>query len=136
MNPKRVRKAEQVELIMECRCSGLSDYQWCQSRGIHPGTFYNWVSKLRKAGYQIPDSKSKTAALPVKQEVVKLEMVESTVSTPVKMEQNVSPVLDPTFPGIAAEIECGAFKVRFYQGADAASIQSILHCIGGMSHDW
>ena len=136
MNTKRVRKAEQVELIMECRRSGLSDYQWCQSRGIHPGTFYNWVSKLRKAGYQIPDSENRTAALPVTQEVVKLEMVESTVSTPAKMEQNVSSVLDPTFPGIAAEIECGDFKVRFYQGVDAASIQSILHCIGGMSHDW
>ncbi|MCR5755315.1 MAG: transposase [Acetatifactor sp.] len=136
MNPKRVRKAEQVELIMECRRSGLSDYQWCQNHGIHPGTFYNWVSKLRKAGYQIPDSESRTAALPVKQEVVKLEMVESTISTPVKMEQNVSPVLAPTLPEIAAEIECRAFKVRFYQGADAALIQNILHCIGGMSHDW
>ncbi len=136
MNPKRVRKAEQVDLSMECRSSGLSDYQWCQNHGIHPGTFYNWVSKLRKAGYQIPDSESRTAALPVKQEVVKLEMAESTVATPVKMEQNVSPVLEPTFPGIAAEIECGAFRVRFYPGADAALIQNTLHCIGGMSHDW
>lgn len=136
MNTKRVRKAEQVELIMECRRSGLSDYQWCQNHGIHPGTFYNWVSKLRKAGYQIPDSESRTAALPVTQEVVKLKMVESTLSTPVKMEQNVSSVLDPTLPEIAAEIECGAFKVRFYQGADAAFIQNTLRCIGGMSHDW
>jgi len=95
MNTKRVRKAEQVELIMECRRSGLSDYQWCQNHGIHPGTFYNWVSILRKAGYQILDSESRTAALPVTQEVVKLKMVESTLSTPVKMEQNVSSVQPP-----------------------------------------
>jgi len=136
MNTKRVRKAEQVKLIMECRRSGLSDYQWCKSRGIHPGTFYNWVSKLRKAGYTIPNSESRTSALPVKQEVVKLEMVESTVSTPAKMERNVSPVFDPTLPEIVAEIECGAFKVRFHQGADAAIIQNTLRCIGGMFHDW
>ena len=82
MNPKGVRKSEQIKLIMESRRRGLSDYQWCRDRGINPGTFYNWVSKLRKAGYTIPDSESRTSAIPVKQEVVKLEMVESQVSTP------------------------------------------------------
>lgn len=50
------RKDEQIRLIMECRQSGLSDYQWCQKQGINAGTFYNWVSKLRKSGYTIPDS--------------------------------------------------------------------------------
>ena len=79
---------------MECRSSGLSDYQWCQNHGIHPGTFYNWVSKLRKVGYAIPDSQSRTSAVPVKQEVVKLEMSKSAVSIPAKMKQNVSPVSD------------------------------------------
>lgn len=75
MNPNGVRKPEQIKLIMECRRSGLSDYQWCQSQGINPGTFYNWVSKLRKAGYTIPDSESKTSGVPVRQEVVRLNLV-------------------------------------------------------------
>ena len=43
-----VRKDEQMKLIMECRQSGLSDYQWCQRQDINVGTFYNWVSKLAK----------------------------------------------------------------------------------------
>ena len=136
MNPKGVRKSEQIKLIMECRRSGLSDYQWCRDRGINPGTFYNWVSKLRKAGYTIPDSESRTSAIPVKQEVVKLEMVESQVSTPAIVEQNASHLTPSTLPGIAAEIEYGNFKVRFYQGADSALIRNTLGCIGGMSHDW
>ena len=46
---KRVCKEDQIKLIMECRQSGLSDYQWCEQNGIHPGTFYNWVSKLKKS---------------------------------------------------------------------------------------
>ena len=53
MNPNAVRKPEQIKLIMECRQSELSDCQWCQKQGINPGTFNNWVSKLRKAGYTI-----------------------------------------------------------------------------------
>lgn len=53
---KRVCKEDQIKLIMECRQSGLSDYQWCEQNGIHPGTFYNWVSKLKKSGYTLPDT--------------------------------------------------------------------------------
>lgn len=70
MNSKGIRKSEQIQLIMEGRRSGLSDYQWCQNHGINPGTFYNWVSKLCKAGYELYDSESRTSALPSKQEVV------------------------------------------------------------------
>lgn len=43
---KRIFKDEQIRLIMECRQSGLTDYQWCEQNDIHPGNFYNWVSKL------------------------------------------------------------------------------------------
>jgi transposase-like protein len=55
MQAKRKSADEQYELIMECRNSGLSDYQWCQEHDINPGTFYNWVKRLRrKACYDIP----------------------------------------------------------------------------------
>lgn len=87
MERKFVRKDEQIKLIMECRQSGLSDYQWCRQRDINPGTFYNWVSKLRKIGYTFPDSKSKSVGTAVVQEVVKLDVVEQEVSSPV-IEQN------------------------------------------------
>ena len=76
MTPNIVRKPEQVKLIMECRQSGLSDYQWCKTKDIKPGTFYNWVSKLRKSGYTFPESKSKSTGIPTKQEVVKLNLIE------------------------------------------------------------
>lgn len=36
---KRVCKDDQIRLIMECRPSGLSDYQWCKQNDIHPATF-------------------------------------------------------------------------------------------------
>ncbi len=136
MNPNGVRKPEQIKLIMECRQSGLSDYQWCQNQGINPGTFYNWVSKLRKAGYTIPDSESKTSGVPVRQEVVKLNLVEREMSAPAMVEQNASHLASPDIPCIAAEIECGNIKVRLFNGADTAVVQNTLQCIGGMFHAW
>lgn len=75
MQKRIVRKDEQIRLIMECRQSGLSGYQWCQRQDINVGTFYNWVSKLRKAGYTFPDSKSKSKGAVVVQDVVKINLV-------------------------------------------------------------
>lgn len=133
MNPNCVRKPEQLKLIMECRQSGLSDYQWCRKQGIHPGTFYNWVSKLRKAGYTIPDSESKSCALPVTQEVVRLDLTAHEAPAPA-MNTNL-PALSGV-PCAAAEIECGNIRVRIFNGADPAVVQNTLQCIGGMAHAW
>lgn len=136
MNPNGVKKPEQIKLIMECRQSGLSDYQWCKKQGINPGTFYNWVRKLRKAGYTIPDSAGKVLGVPVVQEVVKLDLAESETSAPAVTEQSTSlPDLSGD-PCIAAEIECGNIRIRLFNGADAFVVQNTLHCIGGMSHAW
>ena len=80
MQKRIVRKDEQIRLIMECRQSGLSDYQWCQRQDINVGSFYNWVSKLRKAVYTIPDSKTKTERAIVVQDVVKVNLVSEDMS--------------------------------------------------------
>ena len=40
---------EQIKLINECRQSGMSDADWCREHQIASSTFYNWVSRCRKA---------------------------------------------------------------------------------------
>ena len=45
----RVPMAEQIRLINECRKSGMTDADWCRENGIAVSTFYNWVSRCRKA---------------------------------------------------------------------------------------
>ena len=66
MMSKRIFKEEQICLIMECRQSGLTDYQWCEQNGIHPGNFYNWViipelsePPVRTLGATIPENESR-----------------------------------------------------------------------------
>ena len=51
----RVPMAEQIKLINECRQSGMTDADWCRENDIVVSTFYNWVSRCRKAAAdQIP----------------------------------------------------------------------------------
>ena len=136
MTPNIVRKPEQIKLIMECRQSGLSDYQWCKTKDINPGTFYNWVSKLRKSGYTFPESNSKSIGIPTRQEVVKLNLIEHEAPTPVMVEQNVSHLPLTATANVAAEIQHGSITLRFFNGADISVVQSTLQCIGGMPHAW
>lgn len=135
MNPNYVRRPEQIRLIMECRQSGLSDYQWCKAQNINPGTFYNWVRRLKKSGYTFPESESKNCGVPVRQEVVKLDLTEA-ISASAVVGQNAS---RPSMYGpetVAAEIHCGNIMFRLFNGADTAVIQNTLKCIGGMSNAW
>lgn len=75
MRSPRVPVEEQYRLIMECRKSGLSDHQWCLNNDIKPGTFYNWVKRLRQNSCcDIPERKPPTDRKDMPQEVVKIEM--------------------------------------------------------------
>lgn len=135
MQKRIVRKDEQLKLIMECRQSGLSDYQWCQKQGINAGTFYNWVSKLRKSGYTIPDSNSKSEGAAVVQDVVKVELVSEDTSSPV-IEQNTRPLTLNTEPAVAAELVAGNVTLRFFNGADQNLIRCAMQCLGSVSRAW
>ena len=134
---QRVCKNDQIKLIMQCRQSGLSDYQWCEKNGIHPGNFYNWVSKLRKSGYTFPESAAKANALPNIQEVVKVDLIPSgNLESSLLIEQNVSHDVPIPSTMVAAELLIDGITLRLFNGADERLVQSTLQCIGGMKHAW
>ena len=128
MKAKRVSREEQLKLIMECRSSGLSDYQWCEAHGIHAGTFYNWVSKLRKAGVTIPNSESRHLGTPVHQEVVKVDLVLEPAPTTTLMEQNTRTLAKPdTDASVAMEIMMGNSTIRFFNNTMAKTYNLNLY---------
>ena len=128
---------EQYRLIMECRSSGLSDFQWCNEHGIKPGTFYNWVKRLRnKACYEIPPATGRGGYKPSEQQdVVKLEIVDQPVlheETP----QLLSVLPDHTDTNCmeaTAEIKLGSALIRISNGIDPALLAQIIRSVGGAS---
>ena len=73
----RVLMAEQLRLINECRQSGMTDADWCRENDIAVSTFYNWVSRCRKAAAeQIPAANHGHLEIPrPKQDVVSIDIV-------------------------------------------------------------
>mgnify|MGYP000936706160 FL=1 len=87
-----------MELVTECRQSGLTDAAWCEAQGISPSCFYNAVSRLRKRACQIPDPIGKASTLDLtshKQDVVQIAIEPET--SPAELfqdERNSSMYLD------------------------------------------
>jgi transposase-like protein len=136
MKSKRVSTDEQFRLIMECRQSGLSDYQWCKVNDINPSTFYNWINRNRKSGMVIPmssDQGNKTSA-PL-QEVVRVDLVpdSKSVPAPMKVDQNTCIDTDLATRELpAVEILIGNATIRFFNSTDKSLIKATLGCIGGV----
>jgi transposase-like protein len=132
MRSKRISSDEQYRLIMECRQSGLSDYQW----DINPGTFYNWISRLRKHGQAIPASSCQTKQhFSSPQEVVKVELVTDPDSVPAQMEQNTRMAVNLANDiSPAVEIRIGNATIRFFNGTEHNLVETTLKCLGGALH--
>jgi len=130
MRAKSVAADEQYRLVMECRSSSLTDYQWCLEHDIKPGTFYNWVKHLRQKGYVIIPSAARNQN-PVKQEMVEISIQKA--SNPILEMEVVSEPL-PGSASISSEIPViellllGA-AVRIPQGTDADFLEQVLRTV-------
>ena len=66
---------EWMELITQCRCSGLSDDRWCREHGIPVSTFYRHVKILRQKAGDVPAAVKRN--IPQKQEVVPVQVTDT-----------------------------------------------------------
>ena len=133
MRAKPVTADEQYRLIMECRSSGLTDYQWCLEHNIKPGTFYNWVKRLRQKGCVDIPSAVGSSRSPVKQEVVKIDLKKPSV--PVLEEgEAISesvPYSASVLSGIPViELFLSGVTVRIPQGTDTGFLEQVLRTLG------
>ncbi|MCF2643679.1 IS66 family insertion sequence element accessory protein TnpB, partial [Roseburia hominis] len=66
---------------------------WCMNHDIKPGTFYNWVKRLRQKGCRdIPAVAGRSTGTPVPQEVVKIERNPAAVPQPADIPFGQVPV--------------------------------------------
>ena len=127
MRAKPVAADEQYRLIMECRSSGLTDYQWCIEHNIKPGTFYNWVKRLLQKGYANVASASKRGK-PVRQEVVKINTRAPSV---IVMEPEAVPEPATMLSELPVlELSMAGATVRIPHGTDTVFLEQLIRILG------
>ena len=131
MRAKPVTADEQYRLIMECRASGLTDYQWCLEHDIKPGTFYNWVKRLRQRGCSDTPSAGNSPN-PAKQEIVKISFQEPSAPRPETEAISESILYSASELSEVPVIELflSGVTVRIPQGTDAVFLEQVLKTLG------
>jgi transposase-like protein len=132
MSTKRVPIEEQYLLVMECRQSGLSDHQWCVEHDIKPGTFYNWVKRLRQKGYaDIPNALGHHHS--PKQDVVRLDNLcqeETIISDTDIIETNETSELKLQS---TMELSIGNTDIRITNAVDPKLLAQTIQILKGLS---
>ena len=124
MTKRKYRTDEEwLSLIQECRLSGLTDKQWCETHQICPSNFYYQIQKFRKRACEIPESHSKTTLTAQKQEVVQVTFEQSAVS-----EQNI---LSPVYQRTQRQMQqflCRLMAFRSESQMQRPKVQSFILC--------
>ena len=93
--------AQWVQIVSQCRDSGLSVRQWCQEHGINISSYYKWQRKVY-------------AMAQAQQEIQFAEV------TP---EQTVR------YAGIAVTVRIAGAEADIHNGADAATVETVLRVL-------
>lgn len=130
MKATRIPADEQLRLIMKCRASGLTDHEWCMQNDIKPGTFYNWVKRLRQKGCtEIPDALNRHS--PNRQEIVKIKFPMTGTNEPV-----ISSVQDEIAQPVqnsVMEFSIAGMVLRIPNGTDPTLLRQTIHILKELS---
>ena len=98
----RVPMVEQIRLINECRQSCMTDADWCRENDIAVSTFYNWVSRCRKAAADqiTPPNYGHSPVPRPKQDVVPIDIVPDNIP-----EQHTESQIQKPYPDNSHTIE-------------------------------
>ena len=138
----KVSRDEQIRLIHECRSSGMSDSQWCLQHGIRPGTFYNWVSRIKKKGdAYIPAPGGAAEYWPeAKPDIVQINLVREdakSIADSQEIAKPIGPALPSqpehsiTIPAPVMELELNRAKLRISNGTDPELLLQVLQILRG-----
>lgn len=118
---------EWMELIQECRTSGLSDKEWCRTHSISINTFYNTISRLRKKACEIPASQA--APHRQKQEVVPVGLADSPAPRPLQPASNSGTLQRPAFCA-SVTVRMAGCRIEIADGASEDTIRSTFSALG------
>lgn len=131
MRRSKITPEKQFQLITECRQSGLSDYRWCKENDINPGTFYNWVARLRKKGCALPTPVDPDSLLTTEhQDVVKVDLI-SDVQMQDSIATYTSEPVTPTVPHAVMQLQIAGSTLIIANDTDPVLLSHVIRALQG-----
>ncbi len=121
---------EWMELVIQCRRSGLTDAAWCNEHGISPSCFYNAVTRLRKKACQIPEPAGKASTLDLtshKQDVVRIAIEPETHPAELVSDKDNHSIYPDNSHTI--EIEAGGLMIRMNNTVSPSLLNILMNAL-------
>ena len=134
MKTRTIRsEQEKLDLIMQCRSSGLSDAQWCKNNNLPASTMYTWIKKFRKNGYpNIDNICNRTNEIqPVIQDVVKINVIHDDEYDEDRQQNTPILVNDTESTRAALEIRTGNTVISVNNNIEPGLFKILLSELGG-----
>ena len=127
----RVPMSEQLKLINECRKSGMTDAEWCREHNISPSTFYNWISRCRKAaaGKILEPGYGHSDCPRPRQDIVPVKIVPDTIPEQILSENLPGPAEPYLDNSHTIEIKMKDLTIRISNGADPVLLTRTLRIL-------
>ena len=121
MSKKQVKRTDEewMNLIHECRASGLSDKNWCEEHQIPVSSFYYQVRRLRKMACEI--SPKKDFITEKQPEIVELSFNDAKVY-PMRTEVETKRALNEP----AVKIIASGMQIEITNAAKSTMLYAIL----------
>ena len=120
---KQVKLQYWLDVIRQCRASGLTNQAWCEERGISLKSYYYWIAKIRKLALEDFPRKDYGTSL-------------STVPNPIAPVSTASEFTEVSIPdkvsfhtNTAAVIHIGEISVEVFEHTSNERLISILKAV-------
>lgn len=125
-NKRHPRRSDQewIDIIKECRNSGISDKSWCELHQVHPSKFYYHVRRLRSQACELPEVSYSLRQQP-RQEVIQIQL-DSELPKSKPETSTVSPNMDNSPVNPALRLNIGGCNVEIFNTAASETIYNTL----------
>ena len=113
---------EWMEIISECRNSGLSDSEWCREHDISKYTFYKAVARLRRKACELPFGSFTGRSEPRSHDIVKINLEHENPAT------NTPGCI--RFPDYTIGITYGNVTIHIGNDADISLAEDVIRMAG------
>lgn len=123
---KQVKFQYWLNVIHECRASGLTNQDWCEQNGISLKSYYYWIAKFRKLALEELPRKEYASALPA---LSTQNHPASPTASFVEIPQapSVSELTGISSP--AAILKAGSISIELYDNASESFLHTLLKAV-------
>lgn len=120
---KQVKLQYWLDVIRQCRASGMTNQEWCEQNGVSLKSYYYWLAKIRKLALDDLPRKQYVSALPAAQKTSALSEHPATFT---ELPLPNTAVFDTN---AAAILHIGSVTVEIFEHTSSELISSIVKAV-------